>query len=379
MDRLRLAIVGCGSITERGLLPHLELEQDRVEVVALCDVSEQRLKQFAQTVGVRQTYTSFEELLRKTDVEAVAIATPIPLHYEQAKLALSEGRHVYVQKTMTQTAQEAHELVHLASERGLTLAASPGQMLLPAYKRARGLVHDGAIGTTYMAIAVNMALGHEYESLRKHADAQLDPEWYYKKGGGPLRDMGVYSLHAITGILGPVKQVFSLGTSPVPLRHWQGKEISVEVPDNVGVILKLQENRLATVATTYSANPVIIYWGHLAISGSEGTIEVRLLAENSACYELIIQRAGETEPEKIFYGTGLSEKHDQLKEAHVARDLLDFVDAVRNRRSPGASAKHAAHVLEIIEAAELAQQGNKAMDISDVSTFVQQNRGWEGE
>ncbi len=44
MDPLRLAIVGCGGITERGLLPHLELEQDRAEVVALCDVSEQRLR-----------------------------------------------------------------------------------------------------------------------------------------------------------------------------------------------------------------------------------------------------------------------------------------------------------------------------------------------
>ncbi len=46
MDRLRLAIVGCGSITERGLLPHLELERERVKVVLLCDVSEGRLKQF---------------------------------------------------------------------------------------------------------------------------------------------------------------------------------------------------------------------------------------------------------------------------------------------------------------------------------------------
>ena len=58
MRRLRLAIVGCGSITERGLLPHLMLERDRVEITALCDISEARLEMLARVRRVtRRKFT----------------------------------------------------------------------------------------------------------------------------------------------------------------------------------------------------------------------------------------------------------------------------------------------------------------------------------
>ena len=363
MPPLRLAIVGCGSITERGLLPHLELETDLVEVVALSDISEDRLRHIALQFDVRQTYVDFKELLKESDAEAVVIATPMAYHYEQTKLALSHERHVYVQKPMTRTAQEAAEIIELSRERHLTLAASPGQMLLPAYEHARQLVKDGAIGTVYMAIGVNMALGHEHETLRLDTGSGLDPGWYYKPGGGPLRDMGVYSLHAITGILGPAKKAISLGTSPVPHRDWKGKEISVQVPDNEAVLLQLGQNQLATIAATYSVNPIILSWGLISLSGSEGTIEVRRLPDNPSSYQLIHHRAGKPEPKEILFGTGLSQDHDRLEEAHVARDLMDFVDSVRNRRSPGADPWRAAHVVEIIEAAERSRDAGHAIEI----------------
>ena len=363
MPPLRLAIVGCGSITERGLLPHLELETDLVKVVALSDISEDRLRHIALQFDVRQTYVDFKELLKESDAEAVVIATPMAYHYEQTKLALTFERHVYVQKPMTGTAQEAAEIIELSRERHLTLAASPGQMLLPAYEHARQLVKDGAIGTVYMAIGVNMALGHEHETLRLDTGSGLDPGWYYKPGGGPLRDMGVYSLHAITGILGPAKKAISLGTSPVPHRDWKGKEISVQVPDNEAVLLQLGQNQLATIAATYSVNPIILSWGLISLSGSEGTIEVRRLPDNPSSYQLIHHRAGKPEPKEILFGTGLSQDHDRLEEAHVARDLMDFVDSVRNRRSPGADPWRAAHVVEIIEAAERSRDAGHAIEI----------------
>ena len=236
-------------------------------------------------------------------------------------------------------------------------------MLLPAYEHARQLVKDGAIGTVYMAIGVNMALGHEHETLRSQPESGLDPSWYYKPGGGPLRDMGVYSLHTITGILGIAKKVISLATSPLPQRDWKGKKITVQVPDNEAVLLQLGENQLATIVATYSVNPIILSWGLISLTGSEGTIEVRRLPENPSSYQLIHHRAGKPEPKEILFGTGLSQDHDRLEEAHVARDLMDFVDSVRNRRSPGADPWRAAHVVEIIEAAERSRDAGHAIEI----------------
>jgi len=366
MRRLRLAIVGCGSITERGLLPHLMLEREHVEVTSLCDISKARLKALAERFHVRRTFTSLTDMLHNSDEEAVAIATPIPLHYQQALEALLDGRHVHLQKTMTQTGQEARRLIHVARKHDLLLAASPGQMLLPAYMRAHELVQSGALGTVYAAIGVNLASGHEREKLRTNSaqtGVTLDPSWYYQAGAGPLRDMGVYSLHAITGILGRVRRVISFSNRPLPERHWNGKRIRVEVDDNVVLSLELEHNRLATISTAFSANLSILHWGHLAISGSEGALEVRRLPDRSSCYELVVRSVGEPKAERQTFGTGLGETHDALDEPHVARDLLDFVEAVLDSREPGARAEHACHVIEIIEAAERAAQTGSAVRV----------------
>lgn len=366
MRRLRLAIVGCGSITQRGILPHLLLERDRIKITALCDTSEVRLGVLIQKFDIPnvETFTSLDELLRTSNAEAVAIATPIPVHYNQALDSLYSGRHVYIQKTMTQTPKEAAELIHIAHSNRLKIAASPGQMLLPAYSRARELILEGLIGTVYMALGVNMGPGHEYEAFRSETgEASPNPTWYYRQGGGPLRDMGVYSLHAICGILGRAKRVVSLATSPVPERYFNNESVQVEINDNVSLTLDLGEERLAIVCTTFSQNPEILRWGHLVISGSEGSVEIRRLRNNSSRYELFLKRGDEVKPRRQTFGTGLSREHDALEEAHVARDLLDFVDAVLDNHTPGASAEDALHVIEIIEAAERASQTNSVVKI----------------
>ncbi len=370
MRKIPLAIVGCGSITERGLLPHLILEHDKVDITALCDVSKQQLEKLAKKFDLPKTrlFTDLEDLLESSDAEAIAIATPIHLHYMQARLALSRRRHVYLQKTMTQTVKEARELIRLSHEQNLTLAASPGQMLLPVYLRARELVDSGALGTVYAGISHNMASGHEYEDLRKNpSDTNVppDPTWYYKYGGGPLRDMGVYSLHAITGILGRAKKVISIVTCPVPERNWGEKKIQVEVNDNVVLALELEQKRIASITTTFSESPEVFRWGHLAISGIEGTLEIQLLIseEKTARYELILSRLDQTRPKRETFGIGLSKEHDQIEEAHVARDLLDFISSIIENRSPGASAEDAMHVIEIIEAGERAAKTHTEIKI----------------
>ncbi len=354
MSPLRLGIVGCGSLTERGLLPHLSLARDRVRVTALCDVSEGRLRSLSARFDVPKTYTRLSGLLAEPDLDAVAIATPIPLHYEQSRAALDAGHHVYVQKTMAGTGKEARDLLHRSTREELTLAASPGQMALPAYARARDLVESGQVGRVFLATGTTLAPGHETELLRSTNRAEgPDPAWYYAPGSGPLRDMGVYLLHAITGILGFARRVSALSTQVLKERNWGGSTIRGGVDDNAVLSLELDEDRLAVVSAAYSETPVHLHWGHLAISGSEGALEVRRRPNESA-YELLMRARGSPDVTREAFGTGLGTAHDALEEAHVARDVLDFIEAVREGRSPLARAEDACHVIDIIEASERA-------------------------
>lgn len=350
---VRLGIVGCGSLTERGLLPHLRLEKERVAVTALCDISRERLTDLGERFHVNRRFTDYTEFLAEAPVDAVALATPMQLHYGQAREALEAGRHVYVQKTIAGTGREARDLLRVADRGGLTLAASPGQMALPAYARAKEIAEGGRLGDVLMAIGAAVALGHEHEALRSRAEGnELDPAWYYASGGGPVRDMGVYPLHAVTGILGPVQTVHALGTRRGRARSWHEGSIRVEVDEGVVLSLRLSGGVLATVTAGYAMAPGYLHWGHLAISGSAGALEVRRTPEALSQYELILQTSERGTPHRERFGTGLSPPHDALEEAHVARDLLDFADAIRDSRPPLARAEDACHVVDVIEAGE---------------------------
>ena len=212
-DRVRIGVVGCGSISVRGILPHLSQEdiQDRVQLASVCDPVPGRAQAAAERFGALAAFERYEDLLAAGGVDAVSIASPIGVHYEQGKLAIEHGVHAHFNKTMTTIVDEADDLIELAGQRGVKLVASPGEMLRPRHKVIRRLIQEGELGTLTWAVA-GAAFGtyHEAERVRHGDDvlSNINPAWYYRRpGGGPLYDMTVYGLHALTGILGPAKRV----------------------------------------------------------------------------------------------------------------------------------------------------------------------------
>src|SRR5687768_7582136 len=108
---VRMGVVGAGSIAVRGILPHLALPdvQDRVVLQAVVDPVPGRAEAAAERFGVVHSFTEYEALLEEGEVDAVSIASPIGLHYEQGKRALEAGKHVHFNKTMTTTVAEAED------------------------------------------------------------------------------------------------------------------------------------------------------------------------------------------------------------------------------------------------------------------------------
>src|SRR5262245_50197316 len=120
-DVVRIGVVGAGAIALRGILPHLSQEdvQDRVWLQAVCDPVPGRAEAAAAKYGVARAFTTYEDLLAHGDVDAVTIASPIGLHYQQGRQALEAGKHIHFNKTMTTTVAEATDLIELARRKGL--------------------------------------------------------------------------------------------------------------------------------------------------------------------------------------------------------------------------------------------------------------------
>lgn len=373
-EQVRAALIGCGSVSQRGLLPHLTQQdaQEVIDLVAVCDVVEERVRQIAEQFKVPKWYVDYEDLLAEADLDAVLIATPIPLHYTQALAAIEAGKHVHLQKTMTTSLAEADRLVEAARQKGVKVVVSPGQMLSPVSQAIKALIAENGLGKLYWAFASTSWIGHEYEPFRE--DSPVDPTWYYRPGGGPVYDMAVYTLHTLTGILGPVQRVMAMSGIGLPVRHWEGREIQVAMDDNTLLLLDFGENCFATVGGHFCHTGRVIGWGFMGLYGSGGTLEITGLVPGTA-YPAQIEFSPQelTEvfdlPEEAWGISGvphITDAHSQLDEAHLWADIRHLVDCILHDTDIIPSAEHARHVIEIIESSYEAAQTGQAQELRTV-------------
>ncbi|MER9215976.1 Gfo/Idh/MocA family oxidoreductase [Mesorhizobium sp. M0663] len=361
---LKFGVVGVGTVSIRGLIPHLVQDdiRDRVLLTALCDPVVDRVETAAHQYGITQAFTSYEEFLARSDVDAITIATPIGLHYEQGKKALLAGKHVHFNKTMTVTAAEATELIDLARQRNLRMVSSPGEMLRPHNIRTKEMIRDGTIGDVAWAICgAAFDAYHEAEPERDFGPGRtpIDPTWYYRKpGGGPLYDMTVYALHGLTGILGPAKAVTALSGVRVSNRNFNGKLIPTEADDNTLMLLDFGESLLAVVYGTAAGGIRNSLDFSGTYFGTKGTIAGLTL--NGEFYDYEGRNTAILAPDKGSRpGFGGNEwilpnivgVHREIPEQHVFADIMQLVDVILTGGDTVASPEHARHVIEIIEVA----------------------------
>ena len=376
--KVKVALAGLGSVSQRGILPHLSQEDalQKMELVACCDVVAERAQESARVFGWKEWYSDYDEMLARADVEAVLIATPIPYHYEQSMKALRAGKHVYVQKTMTTTLAEANDVVELARQKGLKLVASPGQMLRPINQQIKRLIAEGVVGKVYWAFTTNAGGGHEHESLRAGEGVReaIDPTWYYKKGGGPVYDMTVYSLHTLTGILGPVKRVTAMSGIGLAQRTWRDKVIDVEMDDNTLLLLDFGNSVFALAGGQNAVTSPSIGWGRLAISGTEGSLDLignrglEVTSRSALAGTLGFTNGTLTVPIAGQAGLpGVVGPHLTIQEAHVYADILHLANCLLEDREPLVTGAHARHVVEVIEKGYRAAQTGQTQEIG--STF----------
>jgi predicted dehydrogenase len=364
---LRLGVVGAGTIALRGILPHLAQPDlaERVRVTAVCDPVPGRAQRAAELYEIPRALLELDELLA-TDVDAVTIASPIGLHYEQGRRALGAGKHVHFNKTMTVTAGEASELIDLAAERDLRVVASPGEMLRPHNREIRRLIDDGALGTLCWAIC-GAAFGsyHEDEPERTSTPGAppIDPSWYFRKpGGGPLYDMTVYALHALTGILGPARRVTALSGVRVHERRFAGRVVPADADDNTVMLVDFGNNLFAVVYGTAAGS--IRPGGDFGASyfGTAGTIAGLTLDGEPFDYPGRELAAGARDGNQwlLPHVTGV---HRHIPEQHVFEDVMQLVDWVTEGIPSIVTAEHARHVIEIIEAAYRAAETGRVQEL----------------
>ncbi len=154
---IRVAIVGLG-YWGPNLLRNFHTAEG-ASVRMCCDLDERRFKKQAANYPQTTFTTKFAEVLAATDVDAVAIATPVHTHYTLAKQVLEAGKHVLVEKPLTSRVDHAEELVAMARAKGLVLQVDHVFVYSPPVLKMKEIVDSGRLGKLFFIDSVRINLG----------------------------------------------------------------------------------------------------------------------------------------------------------------------------------------------------------------------------
>ncbi|MGA8265900.1 MAG: Gfo/Idh/MocA family oxidoreductase [Ignavibacteriaceae bacterium] len=191
MQKTRVAVIGLGGVAQLIHLPNL-IKLNSVEVVAVADVNKSRLAIVSDKFNIKERYTDYNELLAKSEIEAVIVSTPTNTHKEIAIAALKAKKDVLVEKPLARNYTEAKPIVDSAKRNkkklmvGLNLRYRPDAMLL------KSLINSDEIGTPNYVKA---------SWVRRQSSRE---KWFTKKaesGGGVILDLGILLLDLCLWIL----------------------------------------------------------------------------------------------------------------------------------------------------------------------------------
>lgn len=329
--KLKIAIIGCGNISQQ-YGTHVQNYPEDLEIVGAYDLDIARAEAFCQQYGGRP-FRTYEEVLAAPDVDVVVNLTIHRVHYALNRQALLAGKHVYSEKPMALTLEEAKDLEAVAAQKGVRIAAAPITYLGEGIQTMARLMEENLVGPIRLGyVEVN------WGQIERWIPA---PANYYTVG--PLLDVGVYAITALTFLLGPVRSVW--GYSAIlknPRNDKEGKEFPVTAPDFTTGVMEFENGVVVRLTTNYYVpSKTQRHLRRLEFHGDEGSLVVSDYHDfNPVCewYPYAQQ------PIQIPL---LRENAPRMDRAVGLKELKDAIE--QNRPHRGA-ADHAAHVIEIMTA-----------------------------
>ena len=354
MSKVGLGIVGTGGIANMhaAAVTHLE----NAQLVAVCDVIEERAKAFAEKYGAPKYYTDSQEFFGDPDVQAALVCTPHKAHCPLAIQAAEARVHVMVEKPLSVDLAEADRAIEAADKAGIKFGVIFQRRFWPAAQRAHKAIADGKLGRIILGdCIVKWWRPREYyarDAWRGSWDAE---------GGGVMVNQAVHAIDMYQWLMGPVDTVYGLWGN---LSHPY-----IEVEDVAIGALRFKNGALGVIETTVSTKPQL--GSRVSIHGYNGaSISVLEHPEGRAGINDIwtvpgeeeeaarILAAAQAEPEWMFQGMGpggsggLGEPAapSEYRLTYHGLQIKDFVEAIIEDRDPAVTGVEGRKAVEIIMA-----------------------------
>jgi predicted dehydrogenase len=298
---------------------------DVAKVVAVCDKNTASLKRVKQDYPDISVTSDCSELLTSADIDAIAVITPVWTHFELAKAALLNGKHVFVEKPFTSNSAQAEELIELAERKNLQIMVDHTFLFTGAVKKIHQLIDDSTLGKLYYYDSTRVNLG-----LFQH---DVDVIW----------DLAPHDLAIVDYLIGqPPEAIVATGSA-----HVNGLTdvayMTAYFPDRV--IAHINVNWLSPVkvrTTLIGGEKRMLVWNDLEADEKIKVYDRGVqMSSREAMHEMLVSyRSGDMWAPKI-------ETIEALK-----AELAYFVGCIENRQTPFNDGLAGLRVVRMLEAAE---------------------------
>jgi predicted dehydrogenase len=306
-------------------------ETERCRLAAVADSSSAALVQAARRYPETRCTTEWDEVVRDTSVDAIAIATPVRTHFSLALAALRAGKHVLIEKPMTETAAQAKLLVAEAADRDLVLLVDHTFCYTPAVQKLRDLVIAGDLGEIYYYVASRMNLG----IFRTDVDV--------------IWDLAVHDIAILHHCLG--RKPFAVSASGTS--HLRGR------PANMAHATLFFEDGLVADLNVNWLSPVKIRQSILSGNRCMVVYDDLEPSEKIKIYDRGVNISGD--PEEVHQML-VSYRIGDMRAPHLApteallAETRHFRDCIENKQVPITDGNMGLHVVEVLEGATRSMQ-----------------------
>jgi predicted dehydrogenase len=196
---IRAAIVGLGR-WGRSLVASVAGMSDEIGFVLACTRTRASAESFCRENKI-QLIDNYEEILRRTDIDAVALATPHSLHEAQMLAAIAAGKHVFVEKPLTLDLKSARRVVDAARNSGLVLAVGLNRRFHPSFAELYARAQDGRLGRIIAVVGQHTTSTAQFVAFDNWRAA---PE---ESPGGAFTAVGIHALDYMVALAGHVRDV----------------------------------------------------------------------------------------------------------------------------------------------------------------------------
>lgn len=329
MILLRVGIVGIGWWSN--VLAETMQASDKLDLRAGYTRSPKKRAEFSEKFGC-DAVESYEALLARDDVDAVILTTPNSAHREGTERAAEAGKHVFVEKPISNTLEDGRAMIEACDAAGVTLAVGHCYRRNGALRHMRHLIDTGELGRVSMAEAF---FGNDNGLKMKPGVWRTNPA---EIPGGCLMQLGIHQIDNMLYLMGPVSEVSA---------YFDRLETEPEIEDVTAVLLRFESGAVGFVGSNY-CSPLRF---DLVTHGTKGNAFFELNTDG-----LRVQKTGELERVSVDYPPI----------DHLTAELEDFADAIAEGRAPEIGGREALQPLAIVLAAGKSSAEGRSVRLSEL-------------